>query len=318
MRLTAALVAAAVLGACGGSTPPAEVAGPEPPSYDARTGYGARSAQPNSAAPVAEEAAPQNAGDDSGYQESGSPPAASYPRASGSYEPSPHKGEARQSNGPAPWRRPGLATQWGEERSSQVREVSFFRQNPSAPAATLRVQYDDEAGILAATGRGEDDTYQAVFPLHGGDLVVRVEDADGDPLPSLHAGGRSYVIGDEGDRYQLRIDNNTPGRFEIVASVDGLDVLDGGEAAYGKRGYLVSPWSSVTIEGFRDSYETVRAFRFGDVGTSYAAQRGKARNIGVIGIAAFEEQGFYWPRSPDEQWRRGTADPFPGRFAPAP
>lgn len=314
LGLVGALFAAIALTACGGATPPAEVASPGSAPY-AHKGNSANGDIDYAPASVAGEVS-SSAGAPSPTQPQSE--SAYGQTTSGRYEAEDAPSAGAASEGPAPWRRPGLATQWGEARDSQVREVSFFRQNPGAPAATLRVQYDDETGIAAATGRGERDSYPAVYPLHGGDLVIRVEDSSGDPLPSLQAGGRNYVIGEEGDRYQIRVDNNTPGRFEIVASVDGLDVLDGSEANFSKRGYLVNPWSSVTIEGFRDSYETVRAFRFGDVGTSYAAQRGKARNVGVIGVAAFEEQGFYWTRSPGEQWRRDSADPFPGRFAPAP
>lgn len=215
-------------------------------------------------------------------------------------------------------RRPGLATQWGEERESHVHEVSFQRNRPHLPAGSLSLRYDDEQGIEAATGYSTDDAYPRTFPVRGGAITVSITDDDGDPLPALHANGRDYVIGDRGDRYQIRVKNRTAGRFEIVTSVDGLDVLDGQEGSFDKRGYLVSPWSTLTIEGFRDSYDTVRAFRFGDVETSYAARRGKARNVGVIGVAVFEERGFRWGYDGDEIHRRETADPFPGRFAPAP
>lgn len=228
-------------------------------------------------------------------------------------------GRAAKSSAPPPaWRRPGLATQWGEARDSHVRETSFQRQRPLDPAATLRVQYDDEAGVHATTGRYEEDAYPAVFPLHGGDFTLRVEDDDGDPLAAIRAGGRTYVIGDSGDRYQLTLQNHTPGRFEIVTTVDGLDVLDGAEGSLDKRGYLVQPWASLTIDGFRESYDTVRAFRFGSVAESYAARRGKALNIGVLGVAIYEERGFDWYGDPGERWRRDHADPFPGRFAPPP
>lgn len=217
---------------------------------------------------------------------------------------------------PSP-RRPGLATQWGEERDSQVREVSFQRER-SSPAGVVSVHYDDESGIEAATGRSADDAYPRTFAVKGGSLTIAVTDDDGDPLPSVYADGTDYIVGDSGDRYQIQIKNYTAGRFEIVASVDGLDVLDGGDGSFAKRGYLVAPWSTLTIEGFRDSYETVRAFRFGDVESSYAVQRGKGRNVGVIGVAVFEERGFRWGYDDDELHRRRNADPFPSRFAPSP
>ncbi len=221
------------------------------------------------------------------------------------------------SDGRTPmWRRPGLATVWGEQRDSHIREVSFTRGSYS-PQSTLSLHYDDEAGIRAATGRSTDHAYDAVFPVIGGALTVAIVDDDGDALPGLVAGGQPYIFGDHGDRYQIRITNNTPGRFEIVASVDGLDVIDGQEGSFTKRGYIVNPWSTLDIDGFRDSADSVRAFRFGSVEDSYAARRGKGMNIGVIGVALFAERGFYFPRDSEVE-RRRRADPFPGRFAPPP
>jgi hypothetical protein len=79
------------------------------------------------------------------------------------------------------------------------------------------------------------------------------------------------------------------------------------------------------IDGFRRSDAEVAAFRLGDVARSYAASKGKARNVGVIGIALFAERrpvAFEPPpwRSPsraDTELRR-EADPFPGRYARPP
>lgn len=225
-------------------------------------------------------------------------------------------GDARADVDRAPaWRRPGLATQWGEERESRIREVGFVRDQ-GAPTALLSFNYDDEDGIRAATGRTLKHAYASTHPVLGGTLTVSLVDSSGDPLPGLQSSGQRYVFGDRGDRYQIRITNHSPGRFEVVASVDGLDVIDGHDATFSKRGYVVNPWATLDIQGFRDSYETVRAFRFGNVEDSYAVSRGKGRNIGVIGVALFAERGFY--AHDEELRRRRDADPFPGRFSPPP
>ena len=134
----------------------------------------------------------------------------------------------------------------------------------------------------------------------------------------MRRGGRTYAVGDAGSRYQIRIDNHTSFRIEAVATVDGLDVIDGEDGDFAKRGYLVNPHDSLEIEGFRRSEEEVAVFRFGSVDDSYAAQRGKGRDVGVIGIAFFRERGSDWRWTPEEVRRRETADPFPGRFAPPP
>jgi hypothetical protein len=75
-----------------------------------------------------------------------------------------------------------------------------------------------------------------------------------------------------------------------VVSVDGHDVIDGENGDLKKRGYIVAPYGELRIEGFRTSQSDVATFRFSSVGGSYAGKKGKARNVGVIAVALFEEQ----------------------------
>ncbi|HUB06230.1 MAG TPA: hypothetical protein VMB50_04480 [Myxococcales bacterium] len=119
---------------------------------------------------------------------------------------------------------------------------------------------------------------------------VELVDGAGRTLPTFEQDGRTYVLGDKGQRYQLRIRNRTPRRIEVVASVDGRDVLDGRPSDFGKRGYLVLPYGDVTIDGFRLNDDSVAAFRFSSVGHSYASLMGDARDVGVIGVAVFPER----------------------------
>src|SRR4029079_13943053 len=134
-------------------------------------------------------------------------------------------------------------------------------------------------------------------------------DASGRPFPALNQGGRVVSMGEPGERYSLAIENRTGRRAEVVASVDGLDVLDGQDASPDKRGYLISGYSSVVIDGFRRGEEEVAAFRLGDVGHSYAASQGNARNVGVIGFAAFAERQavVYYPRPRVRPWNEDTS-----------
>jgi hypothetical protein len=125
------------------------------------------------------------------------------------------------------------------------------------------------------------------------------------------------VVGEDGARYRIVIRNATTARFEVVASVDGLDVIDGHPANPERRGYIVDPHDSLVIDGFRTSDRDVAAFRFGKVADSYAARTSGDRDVGVIGLAIFAERGATWSHEPrydrDEVERRDTADPFPGR-----
>jgi hypothetical protein len=118
---------------------------------------------------------------------------------------------------------------------------------------------------------------------------VQILRDNGDSLPTFASHGRFYVEGNVGERYLIRITNPTANRVEAVISVDGLDVIDGETADTKKRGYIVPPYGETRIEGFRTSLADVATFRFSSVDGSYAGQQGKARNVGVIAVALFEE-----------------------------
>jgi len=103
-----------------------------------------------------------------------------------------------------------------------------------------------------------------------------------------------------------------------VLSVDGLDVIDGRPASFRKRLYIVNSHRKLVVEGFRQSTDAVAAFRFGPVRESYPAEKyHNTRNVGVIGIALFNEVGSD-PWTSEEVRRRLKANPFPGRFATPP
>ena len=214
--------------------------------------------------------------------------------------------------------RPGLGTSWGESVSSQVSTTTFTRADGDTPYATAAFFYNDESGVNA-TSRGRFlDWGDSVVPLANGNVTVSLMDENGRPLRAARFDGRTTAVGSDGDRYVVRIDNHSPLRLETVATVDGLDVVDGGEGDFHKRGYVIAPYDTLEIEGFRESEGSVRAFRFGKVSDSYASRTGKDRNVGVVGVALFSERGADLRWTPEEIQRRETADPFPGHFAPAP
>jgi len=125
---------------------------------------------------------------------------------------------------------------------------------------------------------------------------VQIIRGNGDTLPTYAHANRFYVQGNAGDRYIIRVTNPTAHRVEAVVSVDGLDVIDGENGDLRKRGYVVPPYGNVKIEGFRTSTSDVATFRFSSVDGSYAGKKGKARNVGVIAVAIFEEE-----HAPDPQ-----------------
>jgi len=114
---------------------------------------------------------------------------------------------------------------------------------------------------------------------------------DGVPARTYMHDGETFVLGQLGSHYTLRITNHTGRRIEAVVSVDGRDAIDGRPADWrSKRGYLVPAWGSVDVEGWRISHAQAAAFRFSSVPDSYAARTGSARDVGVIGVAVFPER----------------------------
>jgi hypothetical protein len=228
---------------------------------------------------------------------------------------------------PEPEDRPGLGTTWGETRYSSVSEVPFVRDS-SRPSYTATVHYNDETGAAALAGHRH--SYTPATVGLGAALSLTLLDEYGNALSAYRGNGHTVAVGYHGQRYMIRIRNNTNERFEVVVSVDGLDVIDGQGAGFAKRGYLVAPFGEVDIDGFRQSAAAVAAFRFGSVRDSYAAKTGSARNVGVIGAAAFGEVGYsarlraYQERmyalrmQGIETTRRHRADPFPNGFATPP
>jgi hypothetical protein len=134
-------------------------------------------------------------------------------------------------------------------------------------------------------------------PVYLAPYSVEIVNEYGTPLPTFATMGRMYILGTIGQRYLVKVRNQSPQRIEVVASVDGRDVIDGQSASFSKRGYVVNPYGDLTIDGYRLSEQAVAAFRFSSVPRSYAAQTGSARDVGVIGVAVFPERYPmpYWP-----------------------
>ncbi|HEY1557562.1 MAG TPA: hypothetical protein VGF94_22170 [Kofleriaceae bacterium] len=204
--------------------------------------------------------------------------------------------------------RPGLGTSFGEAVHSPVNYVSFERASAS-PWAELALFYDDEAGVAQHAAYLGAPLEPLDVEAGDGAIAVALIDDDGRTLPGARAGDRTLVVGHEGARYRIAVRNATPARFEIVASVDGLDVIDGNPADPGRRGYIVEPHDTLMIDGFRTSRQGVAAFRFGRVAESYAARTTGDRDVGIVGAAIFTELG----ARADEMQLRDTADPFPAR-----
>lgn len=104
---------------------------------------------------------------------------------------------------------------------------------------------------------------------------------------------RRYFQAFEGGHYAVELRNLTPRRVAIVMSVDGINVLNGERSSLGNREpmYVLDPYESAVIRGWRTSLDEVRQFIFVDEKVSYASRTGQANgDMGWVRIATFEEQ----------------------------
>jgi hypothetical protein len=229
---------------------------------------------------------------------------------SGYYGPAPGGHIATEGGGQITPDRPGLGTSWGESVHAPISFSPFVRSN-SRPWSEVVLHYNDSHGVQAhAQYLG---THPQPLEIYAGDgsIGIALVDDSGHTLPGYMAQGRALIVGEDNARYRIAVRNGTTARFEIVASVDGLDVIDGKPADPNRRGYIVDPQDTLIIDGFRTSDSNVAAFRFGRVADSYASKTSGDRNVGVIGFAIFAERGAHWNRV--ELQRRDTANPFPQR-----
>ena len=131
----------------------------------------------------------------------------------------------------------------------------------------------------------------ACLPLPARDLV-RLDVVDRDAatvLPQYAHRGDAWIAGIPGHRYAVRLANTTGERVLVVLSVDGVNAVTGETAAPGQAGYVLGPWETAEIAGWRKSLHDVAEFLCTDVPDSYAARTGRPADVGVVGIAVFRE-----------------------------
>jgi hypothetical protein len=222
--------------------------------------------------------------------------------------------------------RPGLGTAWGEQRDSWVEPAFFARTSSERPAGQERLYYNDRAGANAMLDYlgGNAKQCDGLQPSAGGRLRFGIRKGNGEWAECHELRGRRFAVGEPGERYEIVLKNDGRRALELVVSVDGLDVVDGKPSSFRKRGYVLAPFETLTVDGFRTSNATVAAFRFGAMFDTYGHRRhGNTANAGVIGVAVFEERrrdASPAPRDPkDHAWRHvGTRPPASGHEFAAP
>lgn len=133
----------------------------------------------------------------------------------------------------------------------------------------------------------------AATPSVQAQSLVRLDVVDRDSgriLPAWAHAGERWVEGAPGHRYALRLANLGNARVLVVVSVDGVNVVSGQTARTDQAGYVLAPWQTTEIAGWRKSRQDVAQFVFTDLQASYAARTGRPDEVGAIGVAAFRER----------------------------
>lgn len=166
-------------------------------------------------------------------------------------------------------------------------------RKPSLPRrAALRVAAALVAGALAG-GLVVPGAANSPLPQPRTQTLAQVDVYDratGSVLPVFEKDGRLYIVGFPGHEYAVRIQNRTGERILAVTSVDGVNVVSGETATPSQSGYVLEPWGSVEIAGWRKSLSRTAAFFFTEHSNSYAARTGRPFDVGVIGVAVFAER----------------------------
>lgn len=125
------------------------------------------------------------------------------------------------------------------------------------------------------------------------DVQIRVDGRAAPLYLSPRGDLRHYVEAFAGRNYAIVLRNNTANRIGVLLTVDGLNVVNGEitRQSPNEPMYVLDPWESATIQGWRTSLNEVRRFVFVDEQRSYAARTDQANaDMGWIRVLAFREQ----------------------------
>lgn len=128
-----------------------------------------------------------------------------------------------------------------------------------------------------------------MYNIKGISLSLLTE--NGNPLTEYQHNGQTYVEGRKNSKYSIKVTNHTHHKVKAVISVDGLSVIDGKRASANSSGYILNPYGSQIINGWRISNSQIREFFFSSSKGSYNSKTGNdVNNLGVIGVMAFAEK----------------------------
>jgi hypothetical protein len=104
---------------------------------------------------------------------------------------------------------------------------------------------------------------------------------------------KKYLEARKSENYTIVIKNKTPDRIGVVIAVDGRNIISG-KTSYlrnNERMYIINPYGSLNLEGWRADLSTVNRFYFTDEEDSYSVRTFKDSSaMGVIAAAVYKEK----------------------------
>jgi len=135
----------------------------------------------------------------------------------------------------------GIGTQWGDGVESHVREVKLARIN-NTPIDVAVIHYSKKAFVH---GKKVQEL------MLNGDVGMSIIDDNNNKWSLFKQDDEINMSGEAGKNYQLYYVNYSRNTYEIVATVDGLDVINGKAGSLNNNGYILRPYSTLSIKGFR-------------------------------------------------------------------
>ena len=120
---------------------------------------------------------------------------------------------------------------------------------------------------------------------------------NGKPVTEVVHNGQTYIEGRKKTTYELYFRNNSHMQVLVVPSVDGMSVIDGESAGKQSPGYVVDPWSDVTIPGWTVNGQEAAEFVFHAQSAYWSDEQTYAEEIeadssnqGALGFMVFHRK----------------------------
>ena len=219
---------------------------------------------------------------------------------------------------PAPVSAQDSATRTGtasaESLASPVKPLLAARLTPTQPDQLASIAYSDAAALRRSLGKAVDR--RSSLQLAQGNIEWAVVDDYKRPLPLVRSrrGDGAFQLGaTEGTPYCLVFRNLGDRNYEIVATVDGQDVLGGTPGSPNNRGYLLAARDELVIKGFRKGRDEVEPFRFASPNRVHAGKpvAGDVPGAGVLGVAIYRLGGLDVPAPQRTALQERQVDLFP-------